>query len=62
MTESTNVYNYADNTTFHACDSDFGNLMNRLEHTQMLAIKFFESSYMKLNEEKCHFFLSAYKP
>ena len=27
----------------------------------MLAIEWFESNYMKLNEDKCHFLLSGYK-
>ena len=61
VTESTNVCNYADDTKFHACDSDLGNLINRLEHDSMIAIEWFESNYMKLNEDKCHFLLSGYK-
>ena len=39
------------NTTFHACDSDLGNLIIRFEHDSMLAIEWFESNYMKLNED-----------
>ena len=39
ITESTNLCNYADDTTFHACDSNLGNLINRLEHDSMLAIE-----------------------
>ena len=31
LKESTNVCNYADNTTFHACDMDLENLVWRLE-------------------------------
>ena len=27
----------------------------------MLAIEWFESKYMKLNEDKCHFLLRGYK-
>ena len=61
ITESKNVSNYADDTTFHACASDLGNLINRLEYDSMLAIKWFESNNMKLNEDKCHFLLSGYK-
>ena len=38
ITVSRNVCNYADDTTFHACDSDLGNLISRLEHDSMLAI------------------------
>ena len=40
LTESTNVCSYADDTTFHACDMDLD-----------LAIEWFESNYMKLNQE-----------
>ena len=38
ITVSRNVCNYADDTIFHACDSDLGNLISRLEHDSMLAI------------------------
>ena len=41
--------------------SDQGNLINRLEQNSMLAIEWFESKYMKLNEDKCHFLLRGYK-
>ena len=52
---------YADNTTFHACDMDLEHLVRRLEHNSMLAIELLESSYMKLNQNKCHFRLSGHK-
>ena len=61
LTESTNVYNYLDDTTFHACDMDLQNFVGRLEDDLMLAIDWFESNYMKLNQDKCHFLLSAHK-
>ena len=32
LTECTNVCNYVDDTTFHACDSDLKDLITRLEH------------------------------
>ena len=38
-TELTNVCNYADDTTFHACDLDLANLINRLKNDSMLAIE-----------------------
>ena len=60
-TESTNVCNYADDTTFHAWDMDLENLVRRLEHDSMLDIEWFESNYMKLNQDKCHFLLSGHK-
>ena len=61
VTEKTNVCNYADDTTFHACDSDISNLINNLEHDSLLAIEWFENNYMKLNEDKCHFLISGHK-
>ena len=32
IAESTNVCNFADDTTFYACDKDVNSLINRLEH------------------------------
>ena len=61
ITEMKNVCNYADDTTFHACDSDLESRIQRLEHDSMLATEWFESNYMKLNGDKCHLFLSGYK-
>ena len=61
LTENINVCNYADDTTFYACDSDFHNLISRLEHDSVLAIKWFERNYMKLNQDKCHLLISGNK-
>ena len=38
MTELTDVCNFADDTTFHACDSSLEDLVNKLEHDADLAI------------------------
>ena len=61
IAESTNVCNFADDTTFHACDRDVSSLINRLEHDSYLAIEWFESSSIKLNQEKCHLLVSVFK-
>ena len=53
--------NYADNTTFHACDLDLKSLITRQEHDAALAIEWFESKYMKLNQDKFHFLFSRHK-
>ena len=53
--------NYADDTTFHACDMDSENVVRRLEHASMPAIECFQSNYMKLNQDKCHFLLLGHK-
>ena len=34
--------NFADDTTFYACDKDLGSLVIRLEHDSLLAIEWFE--------------------
>ena len=61
LTELTDVCNYADDTTFHACDSNLDDRIRRLEHDSILAIECFESNYMRLNQDKCHFLLSGHK-
>ena len=60
LTDMTDVCNYADDTTFHACDLDLKSLITRLEHDVVLAKEWFESNYMKLNEDKCHFLFSGH--
>ena len=59
--ESTNVCNFADDTTFYACDKDSNSLINRLEHDRYLAIEWFENYSMKLNQDKCHLLVSGFK-
>ena len=61
LTENTNVCNYADDTTFYACDSDLHNLILRLEHDSILAIEWFECNSIKLNHDKCHLLISGQK-
>ena len=39
---------YADDTTFHACNSD---LITRLEHDLLLVTEWFQVNYIELNEE-----------
>ena len=47
----TQVCNFADDTTFFACDKDLGSLINRLEHYSFLAFEWFQNNSMKLNED-----------
>ena len=61
MTELTNMCNFADDTTFHACDSGLEDLVNRLEYDVNLAIEWFGGNYMKLIEDKCHLIISGHK-
>ena len=57
----TDVCNYADDTTFHACDLDLKSLFTRLEHNVTLAIEWFESNYLMLNQDKCNLLFSGHK-
>ena len=61
LVESTEVCNFADDTTFFVCDKDLKTLISRLEHDSHLAIKWFESNYVKLNQDKYHLLVSGYK-
>ena len=61
LAESTNACNFADDTTFYACDKDLNSLINRLEHDSYLATEWFENSFMKLNQDKYHLLASGFK-
>ena len=61
LTESTDVCNFADDTTFYACDRNLNDLINRLEHDSFLATEWFENNSMKLNDDKCHLLVSGDK-
>ena len=61
LTDMTDVCNYADDTTFYACDLDLKSLITSLGHDATLAIKWFESNDMKLNQNNCYFLFSGYK-
>ena len=53
--------NYADNITFHVCDLNLESLVKGLENDSTIAIEWFESNYMKLNQDKYQFLLSVHK-
>ena len=61
LAESTEVCNFADDKTFFACNKDLKTLISRLGHDSHLAIEWFQSNYMKLNQDKCHLLVSGYK-
>ena len=61
LVEFTEVCNFADDTTFFACDKDLKTLISRLEHDSHLAIEWFGRNYMKVNQEKRHLLVSGYK-
>ena len=59
LAQSNEVYNFADETTFFGCDKDLKTLISRFEHDSYLAIEWFESNYMKLNQDKRHLLVSG---
>ena len=61
LSEFTDLCNFADDTTFYACDMDLNSLIKRLEHDSFLAIEWFENNNMKLNQNKYHFLVSGYE-
>ena len=61
LVDYTKVCNFADNTTFFACDRALGSLINRLEQDSFLATEWFQNNYMELNEGKCHLLSGGYK-
>ena len=61
LLDYTEVCNFADDTTFFAYDKDLRSLINRLKHDTFLAIEWFQTNYMKLNESKCHLLIGGYK-
>ena len=60
LPDFTEVCNFADDT-FHTCDNDLNNLIKRLEHDAFLAIEWFETNNMKLNNAKCHLLVSGHR-
>ena len=61
LDQSTEVCNFADGTTFFACNKDLKILISRLEHYSHLATEWFENNYMKPNQDKCRLLVSGYK-
>ena len=61
LSEFTDLCNFADDVTCHACDMDLKSLIKRLEHDRFLAIEWFENNNLKLNQDKCHLLVSGYK-
>ena len=61
LTESNEVCNFANDTTFLACGKDLDFLMKSLEHDSLLAIQWFQDNNTKLNLGKYHLLVSGYK-
>ena len=57
----TQVCDFAEDTTIYVCNKDFNTLINRLEHDIVLAVEWFENTFMKLNQDKCNLLVSGHK-
>ena len=55
------ICNFGDGTTTYISDESLENVLKSLEKNSMLAISWFENSYMKLNTDKCRLIVSDYK-
>ena len=61
LSDLTEVCNFPDDTTFHACDNDLSNLIKRLEHDAFLATEWSETNGMKLSKDKCYLLVSGHR-
>ena len=57
----TDVCNFPDDTSLHACDMEFDFLIKRWEHESLPSIEWIENNNMKLNQDKCHLLVFGYK-
>ena len=56
-----NICNYADDTTPNVCNSSLKVvIIEKLEKSSQLAIKWFHHNYMKINAEKCEFLITGH--
>ena len=61
--KNTETCNFADDTTPHTCDTNLDELLMRLKYdtATALTVCWFDSDYMKLNADKCHFAIPGNK-
>ena len=55
------ICNFADDITTYISDESLENVAKSLEKDSMLAIRWFENNYMKLNTDKCLLIVPGYK-
>ena len=55
------ICNFGVDTTIHTCDFSLESLVKRLEHGANLAVEWFDSNYMKLNQNRCCYMVSGHK-
>ena len=55
------ICNFADDTTPYVCDKNLNFVMQQLEQQSNIALRWFEDNNMKMNDSKCHLFVSGNK-
>ena len=55
------ICNFVDDTTPNVCDMELRVVLDKLENCSELAIAWFKSNYMKLNEEKRELLVCSYR-
>ena len=60
LLDDIDICNFADDTTPNVCGMELKVVLDKLESCIELAIAWFKSNYMKLNEEKCELLVCAY--
>ena len=55
------ICNFADETTTYIIDEKLENVLKSLEKNSVLAIRWFENNYTKLNTDKSRLIVSGYK-
>ena len=58
---TSDIANYADDTTPYECDQHCDNLISNIELTVEKIFNWFEFNNLKANVSKCYFFLSPYQ-
>ena len=61
LLDDIDICNFADDTTPNICDMELKVVLGKLENCRELAIAWFKSNYMKLNEEKCELLVCGYR-
>ena len=58
---NTEICNFADDTTPHACDTNLDELLMHLENDNAVPACWFKSIYMRWNTDECHLIISEIK-
>ena len=61
LLDDIDICNFADNKTPNVCDMELKVVLDKLKNCSELAIAWFKSNYMKLNEEKCELLVCGYR-